>query len=121
MRSVSSRELRNDRQLLQRGSVTVEFAVLLPVVVLMMALVASVGATTAAQIRVIDAARVAARLAAVGHPAAEVTAQIGQQLPGAEVELLVSQDGLVTAWVSSPGPLGFTLSAEMQSYLIGNN
>ncbi len=50
-----------------RGSVTAELAITLPAVVLVLALVLTLGAVSVAQLRVTDAARAGARAAAIGH------------------------------------------------------
>ena len=57
-----------------QGSVTAEFAVVLPVLVLLLAAVLGAGAAGVAELRCIDAARTAARLVARHEPAAVATA-----------------------------------------------
>lgn len=101
----------------ENGSATVEFAILLPAVVLLMSFILSVAATTVSQLRVVEAARAAVRLAAVGHSATEIREQVISRLPGGELELTFAEDGLITAVVSSEGPLGLTLSSELSSIL----
>lgn len=56
-----------------RGQATVEFALLLPVVVVLLMTVIQVGVLVRARIMVTHAARESARVAAVGSPNAEIT------------------------------------------------
>lgn len=72
------------------GSVTAEFAVLLPVVVLVLGVVAAltVGATT--QLRCVDAARVAARAASLGEDDAAV-AGAARRVAGAGAHVVVDR------------------------------
>lgn len=86
-----------------RGSVTVEAAVALSAMVVVLALcLAGVGAVVA-QIRAADAAGVAARLAARGDEAA-AQAAVSQMAP-AGAALAISGGDLLTARVDAP-PLG---------------
>jgi Flp pilus assembly protein TadG len=71
-----------------RGSVTAEFAVVLPVLVILLAAVLAAGAAGVAKLRCIDAARSAARLAARHEPssvALDAARSAGPQ--GASVQL----------------------------------
>lgn len=87
----------------QRGSVTVEAAVALSAIVLLLALcLAGVGCLVAA-VRVTDAAGEAARLAARGDPDS-ARAAVVRLAPAGSVLSLTGRD-LVTAAVSAP-PLG---------------
>jgi TadE-like protein len=60
-----------------RGSVTAEFAVLLPGLVFLLAAVLAAGSAAVAQVRCVDAARSAARLAA-RHESGSVVVQAGR-------------------------------------------
>lgn len=80
-----------------RGTVTAELAVCLPVLVLLLAVALSAVSVAGVRVRVQDAAREAARAAARGDPvAARRMAQ--QYAPGASVSI-GSADGEVTAVV----------------------
>ena len=85
-RAVSDRE---------RGSVTAELAVGLPVVVLLLVAVLTLAAASTAQMRALDAARAGARAFAIGEDDAAVRAAVAR-LGGQEAELSVERDG---AWV----------------------
>jgi hypothetical protein len=107
-----------------RGSVTAEFAVVLPVLALMLAAVLAAGSAGVAKLRCIDAARSAARLAARHEPAA--TALTAARLAGpagAVIRLSVAGDLVrvqVTARVQLPLPgrptveLGATSVAQLE-------
>jgi len=78
-----------------RGAVTAELAVGLPVVVLLLVAVLSLAAASTAQMRALDAARAGARAYAIGEDdaaARQAVAQVG----GADAELSVTRDG---TWV----------------------
>jgi hypothetical protein len=98
----------------QRGSVTAETAVALPALVVVLALALWAVGTVDAQLRCVDAARLAARALARGDPRAAAVAAAEQAAPpGAGIS--VTQSGqLVTvvvslrvamtgAWTGSPG------------------
>jgi hypothetical protein len=86
----------------ERGSVTIEAAVALSVLVVLLALCLSGIGCAIAQIRCVDAAREAARLAARGDQD-RATAAVGSIAP-AGAALSVSVDGnTVTATVSASG------------------
>ena len=79
----------------QRGAVTAELAVGLPVVVLLLVAVLSLAAASTAQMRALDAARAGARAYAIGEDdaaAQQAVAQVG----GADAALTVTRD---EAWV----------------------
>lgn len=78
-----------------RGSVTAEFAVLLPVVVLLLGGVVAVTSTAATHLRCADAARAGARAAALGEPDGEVTA-VARRVAGSGAAVAVRRDG---GWV----------------------
>ncbi len=69
------------------GAITAELALALPAVVLVVAVVLVTLAAGGLQLRAADAARTGARLAALGVDDAEVVAQVGHVLPGAEVRV----------------------------------
>ncbi|MFV0253512.1 MAG: TadE family type IV pilus minor pilin [Beutenbergiaceae bacterium] len=76
-----------------RGSVTAELAIGLPAVVMVLVLVMSVGSAALAQVRCTDAARAAARAAALGADGATIDAIVAD-LAGeaAQVEVTQSAD-----------------------------
>ncbi len=73
------------------GSVTAELAVALPAVVVVLLLVLGVGAASTAQVRVVDAARTGARLAAIGDDDGAVVAAV-RRLVGDSAEVGVVRD-----------------------------
>jgi hypothetical protein len=76
-----------------RGSVTAEFAVVLPVVTLMLAAVLAAGSAAVAKLRCIDAARSAARLAARHEPVPVTLAAARSAGPaGAQVQVSATGD-----------------------------
>jgi Flp pilus assembly protein TadG len=91
-----------------RGSVTAEFAVLLPAVALMLAMVVAAGTAGVAKLRCIDAARSAARLAARHESSSTVLAAARSAGPrDATVRLAVAGELVrvqVTVRVSLPLP-----------------
>ncbi len=93
-----------------RGSATVEFAVALPSVALVLGLVLGCATWGVGAIRVQHAANEAARVAIVGTPAdARAAAQrvVGSGVAGSDVAVTVIRDG---AWISvtvdAPAPWG---------------
>lgn len=98
------RRLRSDR-----GAVTAELALVLPAVVMVLLVCCTLGAAVLGQVRCADAARAAARAAAIGEPAA-VVSSVARELAGADAEVSVATDG---SWVEvvvsrsvAPGVLG---------------
>jgi len=83
---------RQRQQPRDRGSVTAELALGLPAVVLALVVVLLVGAAAVAQVRCTDAARAAARAAALGEDHATVVA-IATDLAGEEAQVAVSASG----------------------------
>lgn len=79
----------------ERGSVTAEFAVLLPVVVLLLGGVVAVTSTAATHLRCADAARAAARAAALGQSDGEVAA-VARRVAGPGAVVAVRHD---SGWV----------------------
>ncbi|SFB00146.1 TadE family type IV pilus minor pilin [Cellulomonas marina] len=89
-----------------RGSVTAELALALPVVVVLLALVLAGGGAVAARLACEDAARAGARAAALGEGAAEVTAA-AQEAAGGGARVTVAPSGpWVTVTVSRAVTLG---------------
>ncbi|MEZ0165514.1 TadE family type IV pilus minor pilin [Kineococcus sp. LSe6-4] len=103
------------------GSVTAEFALLLPAVVVLLALALGAVRVAVAQVQCVDAARAAARAAARGEPAEVVLRVARAAAPeGAGVRVGAAAEGgagvrTVRVEVSSPqalaGPLGGTVLA----------
>lgn len=86
----------------ERGAVTAELAVGLPVVVLLLAAVLTIAAASGAQLRALDAARAGARAVAIGQDEAEVRAVVAK-VGGASAEVGLTRDGeWVTVEVSRP-------------------
>lgn len=84
-----------------RGSVTAELAVLLPVVVLLLGVIAALTAGATTQLRCVDAARVGARAAALGAEDAAVAA-LARRVAGAAAHVVVSRaDGWVDVTVEA--------------------
>lgn len=96
-----------------RGSVTAETAVLLPVLLIVLAAAIGVLACVAAQLRCVDAARSAARVAARGDTA-DLVRTTGERLapPGSTVTLRQAGEGLVEVVVKAQvRPFGGALDA----------
>lgn len=74
-----------------RGSVTAEFAVLLPVVALLLGVVAALAACAGTQLRCADAARAGARVAAIGEDDAAVAA-VARRVAGDGARAAVGRD-----------------------------
>jgi len=80
----------------ERGAVTAEFAVALPVVVLLLVAILTLGAASSAQMRALDAARSGARALAIGQTEAEA-ASAAQQVGGMDVSVTIERDG---SWIT---------------------
>lgn len=93
-----------------RGSVTAETAVLLPVLLVVLALCLSVLTAVAAQLKCVDAARAAARAAARGD-AVPVVQEVGRaRAPeGASVRVVVGDDTVEVAVRARVRPFGRAL------------
>lgn len=76
----------------ERGTVTAEVALVLPAVVVVLLVCCTLGAAVLGQVRCADAARAAARAAAIGEPAAVVLA-VARDLAGPEAQVSVETDG----------------------------
>jgi hypothetical protein len=95
------------REARDRGSVTAELALGLPAVVLALVVVLLVGSVAVAQVRSTDAARAAARAAALGEDTAAVVA-IATNLAGDQAEVTVEEaGGWVRVTVSRPLSTGW--------------
>jgi len=100
------------------GSVTAETAVALPALFVVLAGALAVLTAVSAQLRCVDAARLAARAAARGDGDAAVAQQVGQGCPGARVTVR-REGGIVTVRVAldlgplpgASGPLRVTAQA----------
>lgn len=87
------------------GAVTAETAVALPAVVLVLAVVLTTGSAGVARLRCLDAARAAARVAAIGEADAGVAA-VAERVAGGGATASVHRDGTwveVTVTRSVPG------------------
>ncbi len=99
----------------ERGSVTVEFALALPAVVLVLSAVLGVAGAATAQLRAQDAARAAARAAAIGSDDASIRA-VAARLGGRGVRVEVGRDATwVEVRVSTPVALGPLTSGPMRA------
>lgn len=100
----------------ERGSVTAEFAIALPAVLLVLALLLGGMHLGGLQVRAQDAAADAARALARGDPGGVVAGRLGTQLPGASLASWTSGDLVcVRVSVTPNGPvaaLGLVAAAE---------
>lgn len=87
-RAGRARAVRGD----ERGTVTAELALVLPAVVMVLLVCCTLGAAVLGQVRCTDAARAAARAAAIGEPAAVVLA-VAHDLAGPGARVSVAEDG----------------------------
>jgi len=95
----------------ERGSVVAEIAVVLSAVAVLLLLVLGVSAASALKVRLVDAARTAARLASAGHEDAEVVAA-ARRLAGEEAQVSVGRESpWVEVEVRRRAPLGLDLTA----------
>ncbi|WP_324650383.1 TadE family type IV pilus minor pilin [Georgenia sp. H159] len=76
----------------ERGTVTAEVALVLPAVVMVLLVCCTLAAAVLGQVRCADAARAAARAAAIGEPAAVVVAVV-RDLAGGDAHVTVDHDG----------------------------
>lgn len=108
----------------QRGSSTAEFAVLLPVVAALLALVLGAGVCGSTQVRLEQAARAAARELARGESAAEAI-DTGRRLAGEKTNVRVGTSGpyrsvevsrrITLSWFSDRELLVLTAYAEART------
>jgi hypothetical protein len=99
----------------ERGSVTAELAVGLPVVALLLVAVLTLVAASTAQMRAADAARAAARALAVGEDEAAVHAA-ALRVGGRDADLTLVRDGeWVAVTVTRPVAGGWLASAPLRA------
>ena len=85
-----------------RGAVTAELAVGLPVLVVLLLAVLTLGAASSAHLRALDAARASARSLAIGQ-SEEQAAEVAMQVGGADISVAFDASGeWVTVTVSKP-------------------
>ena len=84
----------------ERGSVTVELALALPAVALLLAAVLVLTSAAVGQLRCADAARAGARAAALGEPLDQVRAVAARVAGGAAAIVIDTHAGWVTVSVS---------------------
>lgn len=104
----------------ERGSSTAEFAVILPALVFVLALVLGAAATGIVQLKLEEGARLGARAAARGETAETVTRIVQEIDPAATVTLAQDDDmTVVTVSRQAPGVLGkvsgWTLTADARA------
>ena len=93
-----------------RGSVTAEFAVALPAVVLVLAACLTGMQVAGLQLRLADAAAHAARSLARGEAADAAAARAGREVPGSSLTSWPDAD-LVCARLAAPAAFGLTITA----------
>lgn len=93
-----------------RGSVTAEFAVTLPAVVLVLAACLTGMQVVGQQLRLADAAAHAARSLARGESADAAAARAAREVPGATITQRTDAD-LTCVTASAPAALGLTVTA----------
>ncbi|MBF0808286.1 pilus assembly protein TadE [Rothia nasimurium] len=104
----------------ERGSSTAEFAVILPALVFVLALVLGAAATGIVQLKLEEGARLGARAAARGETAETVTRIVQEIDPAATVTLAQNDDmTVVTVSRQAPGVMGkvsgWTLTADARA------
>lgn len=104
----------------ERGSSTAEFAVILPALVFVLALVLGAAATGIVQLKLEEGARLGARAAARGETAETVTRIVQEIDPAATVTLAQDDDmTVVTVSRQAPGVVGkvsgWTLTADARA------
>ncbi|WP_237194934.1 TadE family type IV pilus minor pilin [Rothia nasimurium] len=104
----------------ERGSSTAEFAVILPALVFVLALVLGAAATGIVQLKLEEGARLGARAAARGETAETVTRIVQEIDPAATVNLAQDDDmTVVTVSRQAPGVVGkvsgWTLTADARA------
>lgn len=104
----------------ERGSSTAEFAVILPALVFVLALVLGAAATGIVQLKLEEGARLGARAAARGETAETVT-RIVQEIDSAATVTLAQDDDMTVVTVSRQAPgvvgkvSGWTLTADARA------
>ncbi len=94
-----------------RGSVTAEFAVALPAIVLVLAACLSALGIVGQQLRLADAAAHAARSIARGEPAPTAASRAQREVAGAMLEQFSDAD-LQCVRLTAPAAFGLTVSAQ---------
>lgn len=97
----------------ERGTVTAEFALVLTALMVLAVFLAAIGGAVLTHTRVGDAARTAARLAALETPPGQISAAVAA-VAGSDAHLTWSRQGgwvSVTVQAPVPGPLGWVLPA----------
>jgi hypothetical protein len=103
----------------ERGAVTAETALALPTVAVVAAALVALGHVAVAQLRCVDAARAAARLAARGEPPAVVRARAEAGAPpGAAVAVRGGRQ--VAVLVTAPVLLPFGMSVRVSSHAVAD-
>ena len=109
------------RRAREQGSVTAEFAVAMPAVLLVLALSLSATQVAATQLRLQDAAADAARALARGETVAAVTSSLSEQVSGAA--LARSARGDLVCATTTARPMGlaatFGLTVSASSWAVG--
>lgn len=114
-RSAGAHSTRVVRRRTERGAVTAELALVLPAVVVVLLVCAALGASALGQLRCADAARAAARAAAIGEPVV-VVEDVARDLAGADAQVSVTRDGgWVEVVVSRPVAAGPTWLGELRA------
>ncbi len=103
----------------ERGAVSAEAALALPVLVLVAGVLVALGHVAVAQVRCVDAARAAARLAARGEPASEVHARARVAAP-AGAAVTVAGGRQVTVVVTAPVSLPFGVVVRVGSTAVAD-
>lgn len=120
MTSLREKNVRHNRSAWERGSATAEFAVVLPVVMVLAVLVLALARTSMVAMTCQDAANQAARVASAD--AQSNAGDIVARLAGGDASLTLAQgNGMVEAVVTCPvlpGPLG-VLPAHVQGRAYG--
>jgi len=99
----------------ERGSVTAELAVGLPVIVLLLVAVLTLTAASTAQMRALDAARAGARALAIGEDDAAVRQAVAR-VGGDDASVAVTTDGpWVQVIVTRPVAGGWLASAPLRA------
>ncbi|WP_159792060.1 TadE family type IV pilus minor pilin [Puerhibacterium puerhi] len=99
----------------ERGSVTAELAVGLPVVVLLLVAVLTLAAASTAQMRALDAARAGARALAIGEDDAAVRQTVAR-VGGDDAAVTLQRDGpWVAVTVTRPVAGGWLASAPLRA------
>lgn len=99
------------------GSVTAEIAVALPAVVVVLLLVLGVGAASSAQLRVADAARTGARVAALGDDDAAVRAVVQRVAGEGAAVTVLREPPWVTVEVRAPAVVAIEVGASATAWL----